>query len=69
MRNKEIQIANDRREMAKRIIKRMKNDLEHLKSFLGQLGHKNSTDSNYEKIIAAHIKLKIPKTQSSNPKK
>lgn len=67
MRNKEIHTANDRRELAKIIMKRMENEPDYLKTLHRQLGHTNITATNYENIIAAHIRNED--TENSNSMK
>ncbi|MES3708629.1 hypothetical protein QC590_10335 [Pseudomonas putida] len=70
MSNREERTAEDRREMAKVILRILRKNPEGFKSFLNHLGHQNITTSHHVDLVAAHLKNKEAQTpKNSDPKK
>jgi len=70
MSNREERTAENRREMAKFILRRLKDNPEAFKSFLNQLGHKHLTTSYHVKMVEPHLRNdEAQKLTKSDPKK
>ncbi|HDS1739686.1 hypothetical protein NPS49_09260 [Pseudomonas putida] len=70
MSNREERTAENRREMLKVFLRRLKNDPKAFKSFLKQLGHQHITTSYHVKMVETHLRNdEAQKLTKSDPKK